>query len=149
MFSISVFCFDCRARRKECWSKRLVTSSPANQDTAAFCPGLTAGREGAIFIPSVTFEFGPKKSAANEKKHRIGFVAAQELWEDVNRLELAGDSRIEFRNLLVARRGGKLWAAVFTIRGENIRIISVRRARDDEEEAYYEQTKEEDDGEGV
>jgi uncharacterized DUF497 family protein len=31
---------------------------------------------------------------------------------------------------------GRHWTAFFTLRGEAIRIISVRRARDDEVEAY-------------
>ena len=39
---------------------------------------------------------------------------------------------------------GKLWAAIFTERGANIRIISVRRARQNEE-LIYEQTQSEDD----
>jgi uncharacterized DUF497 family protein len=30
----------------------------------------------------------------------------------------------------------KLWSAVYTVRGTAIRIISVRRAREDEEEDY-------------
>ncbi|KAF0113058.1 MAG: hypothetical protein FD163_21 [Hyphomonadaceae bacterium] len=32
--------------------------------------------------------------------------------------------------------GDKLWTAVYTMRGENIRLISVRRSRDDETEIY-------------
>jgi hypothetical protein len=94
------------------------------------------------------FEFDPKKSAANAAKHGIDFVAAQELWEDVNRLELPVFSAVEPRWMLLAQREGTVWAAVFTRRGDNIRLISVRRARENEKEDY-EQTNEEDNGEGV
>ena len=96
----------------------------------------------------MNFEFDPAKSKANEKKHGIDFVAAQEFWEDVNRLELPVFSAVEPRWMLLAQTEGKIWAAVFTRRGENIRLISVRRARDNEK-ADYEQTKEEDNGEGI
>lgn len=94
------------------------------------------------------FEFDPAKSAANAKKHGIGFVTAQELWQDVDRLALAVTGTAEPRWLLVARLGGKTWTTVFTRRGENIRLISVRRARDNEREAY-EQAQEENNGSRV
>jgi uncharacterized DUF497 family protein len=38
--------------------------------------------------------------------------------------------------MLIAKHGGKLWAAIFTERGENVRIISVRRARKNETQRY-------------
>jgi uncharacterized DUF497 family protein len=91
------------------------------------------------------FEFDPKKSAANAVKHGIDFVAAQELWEDVNRLVEPARSDAEKRQRMIAQTGGKLWAAIFTERGDNIRIISVRRARDNEK-AEYEQSEEQNDG---
>lgn len=94
------------------------------------------------------FEFDPAKSKANAGKHGIDFVTAQELWHDEDRLELAVTGTTEPRWLLVARRGGKTWTAVFTRRGENIRLISVRRARD-HEQANYEQNEEENPGGGV
>ena len=42
----------------------------------------------------------------------------------------------EVRGMLVAKHGGKLWAAIFTQRGDKVRIISVRRARKNEEILY-------------
>ena len=93
----------------------------------------------------MNFEFDPAKSVANKTKHGIDFRQAQELWEDVDRLEIPARSLAEDRRQLIAKHGGKLWTAVFTLRGENIRVISVRRARDNEK-ADYEQTKDEDDG---
>ena len=93
----------------------------------------------------MNFEFDPAKSAANQAKHGLDFVGAQELWQDVDRLEVPARSDAENRRLMIARHGGKLWVAVFTERGENIRLISVRRARPNEEE-IYEQNQNEDDG---
>jgi uncharacterized protein len=92
------------------------------------------------------FEFDPLKSKTNKSKHGIDFAAAQELWRDEGRLEVPLPFADESRWLLVARLNGKAWAAVFTRRGENIRLISVRRARDDEKEQYEQNPKEEDNG---
>jgi uncharacterized DUF497 family protein len=39
---------------------------------------------------------------------------------------------------MVGRHGDKIWSAFFTYRGDAIRIISVRRARHDEETLYLE-----------
>jgi uncharacterized protein len=86
------------------------------------------------------FEFDPAKSKVNAGKHGIDFVAAQELWDDVNRGVLPADSRVEPRHLLLAQLSGKIWVAVFTERDENIRLISVRRARKSEQ-VVYEQNK--------
>jgi len=91
------------------------------------------------------FEFDPAKSRANAAKHGIDFSAAQELWADVQRLVTPARSDAEQRQRLIGRALGKLWTAIFTERGENIRIISVRRARDHEKE-IYEQTEVQDDG---
>jgi uncharacterized DUF497 family protein len=82
------------------------------------------------------FEFDPEKSKANLQKHGIDFVAAQKLWQDADRLEAPARSEIEKRKMLIAKHGGKLWAAIFTERGENVRIISVRRARKNETQRY-------------
>jgi uncharacterized protein len=71
------------------------------------------------------FEFDPAKSAANKQKHGIDFVTAQELWQDIDRTEVPARSAAEKRKLLIARLGGKLWTAVFTERGRNVRLISV------------------------
>ena len=109
---------------------------------------LTSWREGIIFIPSMNFEFDPAKSAANQLKHGIDFEAARELWEDADRLEISVNCTVEPRWMLLAQMAGKVWAAVFTRRGDHIRLISVRRARETEKE-LYEQTQKEDNGEGI
>lgn len=82
------------------------------------------------------FEFDPRKSKSNIGKHGIDFVSAQAMWEDVDRLVLPARIEDEPRKMIIAKVKDKFWSAVFTIRGENIRIISVRRARKEEKELY-------------
>jgi uncharacterized protein len=84
-------------------------------------------------------EFDASKSKANLDKHGIDFEMAQELWRDVEGLLVPSRNSREPRKLLIAQREGKLWTAIFTERGEATRIISVRRSRDNERMAYYEQ----------
>lgn len=93
----------------------------------------------------MNFEFDPAKSKVNQTKHGIDFEAAQALWSDEDRLVEPARSDAEERQRLIAQFQGKLWAAIFTARGGNIRIISVRRARDNER-ADYEQAENQNDG---
>jgi uncharacterized DUF497 family protein len=82
------------------------------------------------------FEFDPAKSAANQSKHGIDFVDAQRIWADIDRLEIPARSAGEPRYQVIGRIGNKTWSAFMTYRNEKIRIISVRRARADEEARY-------------
>jgi uncharacterized DUF497 family protein len=82
------------------------------------------------------FEFDPTKSAANQEKHEIDFGRAQELWRDSMRVEVPARTVDEPRWLVIGRIDGKLWSAVVTYREERIRIISVRRSRDEEVVIY-------------
>ena len=84
----------------------------------------------------MNFEFDPAKSKSNKKKHGIDFTQAQALWEDSYLLEIPARTVDEPRFLVIGRIADKHWAGVITYRGENIRIISVRRARDEEIELY-------------
>ena len=85
------------------------------------------------------FEFDAAKSVANKTKHGIDFVEAQALWSDPDRIEGPGRSTSEPRFQTVARIGKTTWTATVTYRHEEtIRIISVRRARADENKQYQE-----------
>lgn len=64
-------------------------------------------------------------------------MQAQALWHDPRLLEIPAKLVDEPRYLLIGLLDGKHWSAVVAYRGENIRIISVRRARA-EEVALYE-----------
>jgi uncharacterized protein len=83
------------------------------------------------------FEFDTAKSAANLKKHGIDFLSAQALWSDPDRLEVQARSPDEPRTQVIGRIGDVVWSAFITMRSGRIRIISVRRARDEEQTAYF------------
>lgn len=85
------------------------------------------------------FEFDPAKSAANLEKHGIDFLGAQVLWSDPDRLEVQARSPDEPRTQVIGRIGDVVWSAFITIRSDHIRIISVRRARDEEKAAYLQE----------
>lgn len=82
------------------------------------------------------FEFDPEKSAANRIKHGIDFEEAQGLWNDAELLEIPAKTTDEPRFLVIGRIGEKHWTGIITYRSDNIRIISVQRARDEEIELY-------------
>jgi uncharacterized DUF497 family protein len=82
------------------------------------------------------FEFDPSKSVSNKEKHGIDFVEAQALWDDPDRFEVPARTDQEERLLLIGRIGREHWSAVFTRRADKTRIISARRARTEEVEAY-------------
>ena len=83
------------------------------------------------------FEYDSQKSNSNREKHGIDFDEAQRLWDDELHLEIPAKNLDEPRFLVIGKIAGKHWSAVITYRRENIRIISVRRSRDEEIE-YYE-----------
>ena len=82
------------------------------------------------------FEFDPAKSAANRRKHGIDFIGAQALWSDPDRFEISARSLDEPRTQVIGRIGDVLWSAFITMRDDRVRLISVRRARDEEKAAY-------------
>jgi len=82
------------------------------------------------------FEFDLVKSERNADKHGIDFESAQVLWEDPDRLQIPARTQGEPRSMLIGRIKDKHWSAIFTMRGDKIRIVSVRRARKSEVEAY-------------
>ena len=86
----------------------------------------------------MSLAYDPEKSQTNKTKHGLDFEEAKQIWEDIDRLEVpvarlvAGEERF----LMIGRISDRIWTAVFTRRGDAIRLISVRRARKNEEEAY-------------
>ncbi len=82
------------------------------------------------------FEWDENKSRSNKEKHGIDFEAATQLWNDKDRIEIQTAFPVENRSILIARIENKLWTAIFTERGDAIRIISVRRARKKEAKLY-------------
>jgi uncharacterized DUF497 family protein len=88
----------------------------------------------------VEFEYDQAKSIGNQAKHGLDFEQAKALWSDPNRVEFMARFSDETRLGLVAQVDLKLWTAIFTTRGDRIRLISVRRARKNEEGIYNDRT---------
>ncbi|MCJ7746848.1 MAG: BrnT family toxin [Desulfobacterales bacterium] len=84
------------------------------------------------------FEWDSSKSQLNRRKHGIDFETAKILWSDENRVEIHAPHPVEDREILIAKHFDKIWAAIYTMRGDTIRIISVRRARKKEVDLYEE-----------
>lgn len=81
------------------------------------------------------FEYDSNKSESNLEKHGIDFEYAQALWDDVT-VEFAANVKGESWTKAIGRIGGEYWAAIYTMRGEALRIISVRAATPEERSAY-------------
>jgi len=109
--------------------------SPRRAATHQRCSG-----SGIVSIPwlLVEFEFNMEKSMANRAKHGIGFVEAQSLWDDPDRVEVPARTVGESRSLVIGRIGEQHWSAVVTYRDGGVRIISVRRSRAEEASIYGE-----------
>jgi len=82
------------------------------------------------------FEWDERKNRRNKNKHGIDFETAMKLWNDKNRIEIQTPFPIENRSVLIGKIDKKLWSAIFTLRSNAIRIISVRRARKREGKLY-------------
>lgn len=84
----------------------------------------------------MNFEFDPEKSDTNKNKHGIDFIEAQKLLNDIDLLEIPVKTTDEPRFLVFGKMGEKHWTGIITYRNDNIRIISVRLARNEEIELY-------------
>ncbi len=82
------------------------------------------------------FEFDPAKSQINQSKHGIDFEKAKILWKDSYRVEISAKSTDEPRFMIIGRIDAKHWSAIVTYRDSVIRIISVRRSRNNEVKLY-------------
>lgn len=84
------------------------------------------------------FEYDREKSEANKAKHGIDFEEAQVLWSfPIYEVPTYAGNDAQ-RSLCIGEIDGKTWTAIITEREGRIRIISVRRSRDYETEAYCE-----------
>jgi uncharacterized protein len=82
------------------------------------------------------FEYDPDKSLSNKAKHGIDFQEAQALWLDMDLVEIRARTEDEPRHMVIRRIGDRHWSGIITYRGDVIRIISVRRSRQEEVRVY-------------
>ena len=87
----------------------------------------------------LTFEWDPRKARSNLAKHGVGFEEASTVFGDLLSLTIPDPdhSRTEERQVTMGTAfTGKLLVVVHTERGDNIRIISARRASRREQRSY-------------
>ena len=82
-------------------------------------------------------EWDARKNAANLSKHGLGFEEASEIFDGP--FFQLHDNRREYGEVRWRAYGvcqGRVLAVIFTWRGENRRIISARKANNEERRAY-------------
>jgi uncharacterized DUF497 family protein len=89
-----------------------------------------------ISVPEYEFEYDESKSRVNKEKHGIDFEEAKALWKDDRGKKMRSPYANEERGLLIAKYEDRYYTAIYTLRAEKIRIISVRRSRDKEVKSY-------------
>jgi uncharacterized DUF497 family protein len=90
---------------------------------------------------ALSFEWDPRKAAANVRKHRLSFEEARTAFaEPLGRVvDDPRHSTYEEREVLIGRTDrGRLVAVMFTERGDTVRIISARHATRRERMNYEE-----------
>ena len=83
------------------------------------------------------FEWDEKKSQENEKKHGLSFRDAERVFDGETATYL--DDRKDYREeryITMGELEGRLVVIVHAVRGEVIRIISMRRGNEREKKTY-------------
>jgi uncharacterized DUF497 family protein len=86
----------------------------------------------------VKYQWDPKKAALNSRKHGVDFADAVGVFEDGNALwQEEPIDHYEDRYIALGEDFlGRILVVVFTFRGEDIRIISARKATTNESKTY-------------
>ena len=93
----------------------------------------------------IGFEWDEEKAASNIRDHDgVAFEQAAAVFSDKFAVEWI-DEREDYgeeRSVLLGMTGGQLLYVAYTERGDNIRIISARRATRHEQDIYFRQNAE-------
>lgn len=85
------------------------------------------------------FVWDEAKSRANKSKHGLSFDAVHDFdWDDPVIVDRSRHADGEKRYAAIGKLHNKLYTVIFTLRGDDIRIISLRRANDREEKIHEE-----------
>jgi uncharacterized protein len=82
------------------------------------------------------FEWDENKRAANRDRHKLDLIDGTLLFDGRPIIDYLSPRGDELRLVTIGLIGTKFYAVVWTERGDAIRLISFRRARDGEERAY-------------
>lgn len=88
------------------------------------------------------FTWDENKNTLNKRKHKVSFTLAQRVFADEFRIEYYDEhhSDDEDRWIAVGAVQGVFLKVCFTLRGEEIRLISARRADEKDKRNYYNQS---------
>jgi hypothetical protein len=91
----------------------------------------------------MTFTWDNAKARNNLAKHGVSFAEATRVFEDAFAIEFLDDRQDygEERFVVFGMVDGEVLYVAYTERAETIRMISARRATNDEEESYFEQNQ--------
>ena len=118
--------------KKELESEPLV--SCVDED---LCSGCGTCISVCTYNATVDFEWDRDKAASNLKKHRIDFADAVTVFDDINSITIDDPDHDELRFITIGMDAyGGILVVVYTWRGENIRIISARKATKHEQKYY-------------
>ncbi|MBR1886815.1 MAG: BrnT family toxin [Schwartzia sp.] len=90
------------------------------------------------------FEWDRKKDVINQRKHGVAFTTAKNVFYDESRIDIPDETHSisEDRRITIGK-ADKVLFVVYTERkydiGNTIRLISARRANEEERRFYYEQ----------
>ena len=86
----------------------------------------------------MSFEWDPQKARTNARKHGVEFADAVAALEDESAITLPDEEMAEEERFVTLGRDGfgRLLVVIYTWRGENIRLISARKATKRERETY-------------
>jgi uncharacterized DUF497 family protein len=74
------------------------------------------------------FEYDSEKSETNKTKHGIDFDFVKYIWLDVDCFTIQSANTLEARYLIFGKVNSQWYAAVYTMLGKKVRIISARRS---------------------
>jgi uncharacterized DUF497 family protein len=85
----------------------------------------------------VIFQWDREKATSKIKKHRIDFADAVTVFDDLNAITIDDPYHSEPRFVTIGMDGyGRTLVAVYTWRGESMRLISARKATKREQNHY-------------
>ncbi len=88
------------------------------------------------------YEWDEAKSVANLRKHKVAFEAIEGF--DWSTAFVVPDERFDYREdrwFAIGMIENRLYSLTFTIRGDRIRVISLRVAEPAERRLYHEQSR--------
>jgi len=94
-----------------------------------------------IYILAMAYEWDEVKRLINLQRHGLDFNEARQVYEHPDKVTLVSPYLYEQRLLAIAEVNSRVLLLVYTMRGEVIRLISLRYAKGKERRIYYEQNR--------